>query len=50
MCVGQYLYVSLERLRILSRFFSLLSISSNGILSLLSFFWGEDSRARVTLF
>ena len=50
MCVGRYLYISLERLSILSRFFSLSSIFSNGILSLLSFFWGEESRARVTLF
>lgn len=50
MWVGQYLYVTLERLRISSRSFSLLSIFSNGILSLLSFFWGEESRAGVTLF
>lgn len=31
-------------------FFSLLSFFSNGALSLLSFFWSEDSRARVTMF
>lgn len=31
-------------------FFSLLNIFSNGILSLDSFFWSEESRARVTVF
>lgn len=47
----QYLYVSLEHLRILSGFFfSLLNIFSNGILSLDSFFWSEESRARVIVF